>query len=553
MGQEAGGHEGIHVAGVGAQLQVGHVGGNLGALGIGLVADHHGIGAGEGGVADVVEFLQLHVGKHTDVHRVLHVDTGADAAGNIDLVDHVHGHVHGIQQGIDGGENGALGTDKVVDVHFVQRNFPAGLALFREGQYITAHAVLVPADTSALPDEKALGIDDAAAEQLGNHIDDAGAANAHAFLTGFTDDGQSRLHGLLVDDSRFHGAVGGTHAAADVAAFKGGTGGAGTGHEEIPVAEDKLAVGAQVDEQAHFILVPDAGSQSAGGDVAAHVGADVGGNEHRCQGVGGQLQIPGQQALPAEEAGDVRFHADRLRIHTQEQMVHGGIGAHAQPQDTSGGNAGGAAEVGDDGIQGLLQNGILELLLAPGTALLDDPVDHVRAVADLTVAGGTLCKQLAGSQVGEHHGNGGGADVDGTAHDGGILGGADLHAGEGIAPKLTLDADGKIMFPESMGQLRHNAEGHMDLLHSQLRLDGPGQTLNIGHGIIQGRLRHGHHQGAEVIDKVDAAFPELILAVLENGDLLGGRQVGGLHPALVGGGDVRHKNGAVGQHLGVAA
>ena len=134
---------------------------NLAALGVGLVGQHHGVSAGEAGIADILELFQLHIREHTDVDSVAHIDAGADAAGDVDLVDHVHGHIHALQQGVNGGENSALGTDKVVDVHLVDGNLTAGLALFGECQHIAAGAVLVPQHPLALPDELTTGVDDA--------------------------------------------------------------------------------------------------------------------------------------------------------------------------------------------------------------------------------------------------------------------------------------------------------------------------------------------------------------------------------------------------------
>ena len=52
--------------------------------------------------------------------------------------------------------------------------------------------------------------------------------------------------------------------------------------------------------------------------------------------MGRQLQIAGQQTLPAEEAGDVGLHTNALGIHAQQQMIHGGIGTDAHPEDIPG-------------------------------------------------------------------------------------------------------------------------------------------------------------------------------------------------------------------------
>lgn len=433
MGDEAGRHESIHVARVGAQLQIGHVGGNLGCLLYRLVGHNHGIGTGQGGIADVAELLQLHIGEHTDIHGVFHIDTGADAARHIHMVNHVHGHIHGLQKGVDGGENGALGTDEIVNIHLVDGDFTARLALGRLSQHKSAHAVGIVLHTAALPDEETLGVDDGAAVKLGNNVDNTGAADAHRSLSLVTHDGEARLHGVPVKGAGFDGTVGGTHAAGDIAALKGGAGGAGAAHQEIPVAEDDFAVGTQVDEEAHLILIPHTRGQSARRNIAAHVGADIGGNDHIGLGVGGELHIGGLHAHPAEEAGDIGLHAHALGIHAHEQVVHGGVGAHGQAQNVVGGNLGLLAEVRNNGGQGLLDDGILQFLAAAGLALLNNAVDDIRTEANLAVAGGALGKELAGLQIGEHHGDGGGADIDGAAHDCGVVGGANLHAAENIA------------------------------------------------------------------------------------------------------------------------
>lgn len=121
----------------------------------------------------------------------------------------------------------------------------------------------------------------------------------------------------------------------------------------------------------------------------------VGSDAHGGQGMGGQLQIARQQPLPAEEAGDVGLHADGVRIHAQQEVVHGGVGADAKLQNGPGIHADGLTEVRHDGHQSLLDDGILELFLTAGAALLDDAVDDIRAVADLAVAAGALGEDLA--------------------------------------------------------------------------------------------------------------------------------------------------------------
>ena len=58
-----------------------------------------------------------------------------------------------------------------------------------------------------------------------------------------------------IDRDLLDGADGGAHAAFDAAALERRAGRAGTGHEEIAVADHDLAVGADVDEEVDVLGV----------------------------------------------------------------------------------------------------------------------------------------------------------------------------------------------------------------------------------------------------------------------------------------------------------
>ena len=553
VGQEAGAHEGIHVAGIGGKLQIGHIGGKLRALFLRGSADGHGVSARQGRVADILELLQFHIREHADADGVAHIDAAADAAGHIHGLDGFHGHIHGGQHGVDGGIDRALGTDEVIDIHLVDGNFPSGLGFILKGDDIAAHTILVTADTAALPDKEATGVDDPGAEQLRDDIDDAAAADAHYLLAGFAHYGEGRLHGGFIDGAGFYSAVGSAHTAGNVAAFKGRACAAGAAHEKIAVAEDQLAVGTQVDKEAHFFFIPERGRQGAGSDIAADIRADIGGDDDFRQRVGGELQITGLEAVPGKEAGYVRLHTDGIGVHAQEQMVHGGIRADAQPQNGGTIDTGGLAQICDDGIQGFLQNGVLELFPAPGAGGFNDTVDNIRAVADLAVAGRTLGQQLAGGQIAQHHGDGGGADINGAADDGGVIGGGDVHAGEGVILQFALDADREVVGPQHMGKLCHNGVGDDHLFSAGFCLDRPGKALVIGHGIIQSRLSHSDHHSPAAVGKFNARGLQIFLAGGEDGDLLGRREVGGLHAGLVSRCNIGNQDGDIADDLAVAA
>ena len=170
---------------------------------------------------------------------------------------------------------------------------------------------------------------------------------------------------------------------------------------------------------------------------------------------------------------------------------------------------GGLAEVRNNGRQRLLDDGVLEPFPAAGLALLDNSVDDVRTVADLAVAGGAFCQQLAADQIGQNHSHRGGADIDGAADDAGILGIANFHAAESVPCQLTLDADRPPEFPEGRRQLDHHAEGNLHFFDAQRFLHGPCQPFDIRHGVFRTWLRHGDHGTAEVVCKLNAAGAQI--------------------------------------------
>ena len=107
-----------------------------------------------------------------------------------------------------------------------------------------------------------------------------------------------------------------------------------------------------------------------------------------------------------------------------------------------------------------------------------------------------------------------------------------------------------MVLPQSVGKTNHDGEGNVDILHPEGVLNGPGQALIVGHGVLQRRLCHGDDLGAEAVDEMNAAAFQILLALVKNRHFLGTAQVGGFHSGLVGTGNIRHEHGAVGTHLG---
>ena len=163
------------------------------------------------------------------------------------------------------------------------------------------------------------GVDDPAAVELRDGINDAGAAQAYRLLACLAHNPEGGFHGVLVNGAGLYGSIRGPHAAGNIAAFKGRPGRAGARDQEVLTAKGNFTVGPQIDEEAKVRFVPNQAGKDTGGDIAAHIRADIGGNPHRGQRIGRKLQIPGSQALPGEEGRDIGLHPNRSRIHPPQR------------------------------------------------------------------------------------------------------------------------------------------------------------------------------------------------------------------------------------------
>ena len=188
----------------------------------------------------------------------------------------------------------------------------------------------------AFPDKFALGADDAAAEQLRNHVDDTGTAEADGLLSRIADNIKSRLHGLLIDLTCLNRAVGRTHTTADIAALEGRSCGTCTAHHEVGVTEYQLTVGSQVDEQGEMGLVPDHADQSAGSNIAAHIAADIRRDDHMGVRMHVQADVRRIDGIGLIKGRNIGLHTQWICVDTQQQMVHGGVASHGQPVNLMG-------------------------------------------------------------------------------------------------------------------------------------------------------------------------------------------------------------------------
>ena len=166
--------------------------------------------------------------------------------------------------------------------------------------------------------EAARVLEKAREQQLGHGVDKAGTADAlgrHIAADDLKLDAVAELDAL----DRAHRRA---HAAFDLAAFEGGTGGRCGGKRALGAAEDDLAVRPDVDEDADPVFARDARRQHAGHDVGADVRAERGQRLDVAVGMDLQADLARRDAELVHERGRKRRHGQRSWVDAEQQVQH---------------------------------------------------------------------------------------------------------------------------------------------------------------------------------------------------------------------------------------
>ena len=258
--------------------------------------------------------------------------------------------------------------------------------------------------------ELAVGGDDVRLHHGRQDVDQAGAADALGLH--HVDGDNHGLVSLGIEAHFLDGAGGGPHAELDAAALEGRSGGAGGAGQPLLVADDDLAVGADIDEQRQLGVFVDPRGQDPGHNIAPDV---TGHGTHRIDEHvvrHFQAQVPGPDRREVAGGGGVGGQADILGVDAVEQMGHGGVGGHRDVGDLRHRQL----VLFEDPVHHLVDGGghrALQLL-QPLVFLAEDHAgDDVVPVTHLGVVIRPGADDLAGGQVQDLDPDGGGADVNG--------------------------------------------------------------------------------------------------------------------------------------------
>ena len=209
---------------------------------------------------------------------------------------------------------------------------------------------------------------------------------------------------LPLQNHMVDGARSSPHAEADLCALKGGPGRRGAGNPALPIPQDHLSIGANIDEQSQLLPPVKGGGHHAAYRVCAHEARDIGQYpDRRARRKGEPVRACQLHGLP--DRGHIGRLHQRPHVQPQQQMVHGGIPHQGRQTDL--------LRFDVRRLRGLLRQPAqagADLLSHPSIPMLHfvlDAGDHVCAVGALGIDGagaGELPPRFSIAEEGHHRG-----------------------------------------------------------------------------------------------------------------------------------------------------
>ena len=218
-------------------------------------------------------------------------------------------------------------------------------------------------------------------DELGDRVDEPRTAQALGLSV--SDHAQLEPFGRYLH--HLDGAGRGSHAAADHRPFERGAGRGGGGQQAVAVAEDELAVRADVQEQPYPRVAVHARGKKSCNDVASDIGAESGEHRRPSPLVHPHAHLMGQYLWEEPRRHDERRHPQGSRVDTEHYVGHGGVAGEGDLVDLRRRDASLLADRDGQLVEGLVRETREPVERARLQHDGADTRDHVRAEALLLV------------------------------------------------------------------------------------------------------------------------------------------------------------------------
>ena len=211
------------------------------------------------------------------------------------------------------------------------------------------------------------------------------------------------------------GARGGAHAARDAGAFERGAGGGRGAENPIAIAENDLAVGAEIHHGGQIGGFMQTSGKDAGKDVAADKSAKIGQEPNARISWQFPAERAGGEDFKVEPFGFKRAVGERLEIESTEQMMHDGVPGNDHMGEMVGQTVDCVDHFRDHFAELLADEPGKHFGLAAGEL---DAAHDIGAVLGLQVQGSADGEDMAGGEVEQLGDDGCGAQIDGDPETG---------------------------------------------------------------------------------------------------------------------------------------
>jgi len=276
--------------------------------------------------------------------------------------------------------------------------------------------------------DSAIGADHACEIQLGDRLDDAGAADpGHAasrlllFEIGIVrpqfaaDDAEAGFKCLGADAHALDGARGGSLTGADLGTFEGRPGRTGGSQQPVTITEQYLGVGAHIDDEGDFVPVVRCFREKHAGGVCADVPRYAGQRVGVSTGRDGDADVASRHRERGVAGERERRRPQLHGAQAERQVHHDGIAGERDLHDVARLDAGLPRHVRDQAVDCLADSGGQLGIAARIHLYIGDAAHEILAEADLRVHAARAAENLTAREMAQVRGDGRGADVDGDA------------------------------------------------------------------------------------------------------------------------------------------
>ena len=332
-------------------------------------------------------------------------------------------------------------------------------------------------------------------------------------------DRKGRFHSFFIDSTCLDCPICCTHTTADISTLEGRTSRTCTTHHEIRVTKYQFTIGSKVDKQGKFRFIPQHADQCTRSDISTHITSDIRSYNYVCIRIHCQTKVRCIQRICLIECRYIRFHTNRICIHSGKQMIHSCISGNTHTVDLFIREFCRTTHLLNQRIDCFINNRFLQTASSARFCRFDDSVDNICSITDLTISWRCFPKDITTYHIDQQCGYCCSTDINSKSADHYFS----IFRKNIIDKNIALascssdhTANRKISFPQHICHLADYSiwKNHMFCLH--LFFQCTHQPFIIRHGIFQRRSIHGNIYHFHIVFQNDSRRLNICFGIVKN-------------------------------------